>query len=130
MKGLGHAFEELDYVVLVDEAHLAVDLREFGLAVGAQVFVAEAFHCLEIAVHAAHHQQLLESLGRLRQSVELSGIHARGHHEVAGAFEWAHKHGVSISRKSFAIEVAADFHGHAVAQFEVAAHVRAAQVRE
>ena len=81
-----HAFEQVDDVVLFNEAHLAVDLCEFGLAVGTQVLVAEALHNLEVAVHTADHQELFERLGRLGQSIELSGIHARGHNEVAGAF--------------------------------------------
>ncbi len=82
-KMLGHALECVDDVVLVDIAHLTVDLCEFGLAVSAQVFVAEAFHNLEIAVDAGHHQQLLECLRALGQGVELALIHARGHHKVA-----------------------------------------------
>ena len=44
-----------------------------GLAVGAQVLVAETARDLVVAVHAGHHQQLLEQLRRLRQGVELAG---------------------------------------------------------
>ena len=36
----------------LDEAHLQVELGELGLAVGAQVLVAEAAHDLEVAVEA------------------------------------------------------------------------------
>src|SRR5260370_55406 len=40
--------------------HLQIDLGEFRLTVGAQVFVAEAAHDLEIFVEARDHQYLLE----------------------------------------------------------------------
>jgi nitrate reductase NapAB chaperone NapD len=53
-----------------------VDLGELGLAVGAQVLVAEALGDLVVAVEARHHQQLLEELRRLRQREELPGVHA------------------------------------------------------
>ena len=57
-------FDRLLDVVLVDERHLDVDLRELGLAIEAQILVAEAAHDLEVAVEARHHEQLLEELGR------------------------------------------------------------------
>ena len=37
-----HAFEDFTDLDFVQERSLAIDLGEFGLAVGAQVFVAEA----------------------------------------------------------------------------------------
>ena len=96
---LGPAFENLQHVLLLDERHFAVDLRELGLAVGAQVFVAEAAHDLEILVVAGDHQQLLERLRRLGQGVELVGRHAARHDEVAGASGVEPtRQGVSISR--------------------------------
>ena len=70
-----HILEEVDHVFLVNEAHLAVDLCEFRLAVGSKVFVPEAFCNLEIAVKSADHKQLLECLWALWQGVELSWIH-------------------------------------------------------
>ena len=73
-------------VVLLDEAHLDVELVEFARqAVGARVLVAEARRDLEIAVEARDHQQLLVLLRRLRQRVELAGMNARRHEEVARA---------------------------------------------
>src|SRR2546430_9809600 len=47
--------------------HLEIDLREFRLAVGAQVLVTEAAYDLEILVETGDHQDLLEQLGRLRK---------------------------------------------------------------
>jgi hypothetical protein len=68
------------------EGGFDIDLGEFGLAVGAQILVAEALGDLVVAVEAGHHQQLLEQLRRLRQGEELAGMHARGHQVVARAF--------------------------------------------
>jgi hypothetical protein len=62
-----------------------VDLREFRLAVGAQVLVAEATGNLEIAVESRDHQNLFEDLRRLRQRVELAVMHAAGNQIVARA---------------------------------------------
>ena len=81
----GKPFKGIQDIVLLHKGHLAVDLGEFGLPVGAQVFVAEAFDDLEIFVHAAHHQQLLKGLGRLGKGVELPRVEPARHHEIAGA---------------------------------------------
>ena len=56
------SFEDIENVLLFNERHLAVDLGKLGLAVGAQVLIAEAAHNLEIAVHAGNHQQLFQRL--------------------------------------------------------------------
>jgi hypothetical protein len=83
---LQHRFDRLEHVLLLDEAHLHVELVEIrGRAVGARVLVAETGRDLEIPVEARHHQELLELLRRLRQRVELAGMEARGHEEVARA---------------------------------------------
>ncbi len=71
----------------VDEAHLDVELVELARqTISPRVLVAEAGRDLEIAVEARHHQELLILLRRLRQRVELAGMDARGHEEVARAF--------------------------------------------
>ena len=72
-------------VLVLDERHLDVELGELGLAVGAQVLVAEAAGDLEVAVEAGDHQELLVELGRLRQGVEVPGVDPAGDQEVAGA---------------------------------------------
>ena len=126
---LGHAFEEADDVLLLHEAHLAVDLGEFGLTVGAEVFVAEALDYLEVTVESGHHQQLLEHLRALRQGVELARVHARGHHKVARAFgRGADEHGRLYFDEVHRVEIAAYFHRHAVAQQQIVADAAAAQV--
>ena len=81
-----HLFEGLKDVFLFHEGHFAVNLREFRLAVCAQVFIAEAFGDLEISVNACHHEELLEGLRALGQGIELSLVHSGGHDEVSCAF--------------------------------------------
>ena len=61
-------------VLLRCEAHLEVELHELELAVGAEVFVAQAARDLEVPVAAADHAQLLEQLRALRQHVERAGL--------------------------------------------------------
>ena len=72
--------------VLGRERDLEVDLRELGLAIGAQVLVAEALRDLEVAIDARDHQDLLEDLRRLRQREELPRVHAARHQVVARPF--------------------------------------------
>ena len=71
-----HILEEVDNVVLINERHLAVNLSKLRLTVCTQVLVAETLCNLEVAVEATDHEQLLQSLRALRESVELSGVHA------------------------------------------------------
>ena len=76
----------LEDILLLYKRHLHIDLRELRLAIGAEILVAEAAGDLIILVHAADHQHLLENLRRLRQGVELAGMHAAGHKIIARAF--------------------------------------------
>ena len=124
-----HAFEHIQNVFLFDERHFAVYLRKFGLTVGTQIFVAETFHNLEIAVESADHQQLFQCLRTLRQSVELPLIHAARHHKIARAFgRGVDQYGRFHLQKSLFVEIAAHLESHFVAQFEIFAHARTPQV--
>ena len=69
----------------LDERGLDVELGELGLAVGAQVLVAEAADDLVVALEAADHQELLEELGALGQRVPGAALQAARHQEVARA---------------------------------------------
>ena len=125
----GHLLKQLEHILLVHKRHLAVDLRKLRLAVGAQVLVAEALRYLEVAVEASHHEQLLERLRALRERVELPWVHARRHDKVACALG----RGPDEDRRLhldevLLVEEVADQDGHAVAQFQIAAHRRTAQV--
>ena len=80
-----HALDRGLQDLLGHERHLDVDLRELGLAIEAEILVAEAAHDLEVAVVARDHQQLLEDLRRLGERVELAGVEPRRHEEVPRA---------------------------------------------
>ena len=81
-----HVLKHREHVLLRGERHLHIELVELaGRAVAAGVLVAEAGGDLEILIKAARHQQLLELLRCLRQSVELAGVLAGGDEIVARA---------------------------------------------
>ena len=110
--------------------HLDVDLRELELPIGALILVAEAAHDLEIAVHARDHQDLLEDLRRLRQRVELAGVHPARHEKVARAF----RRGLRENRRldfpeAVRVEVFPDGHRHPVAETDVVLEPRPPQVQ-
>ncbi len=63
-----HPFDEPENILRLNERSFDVDLGEFRLPIGAQIFVAKAFRDLEILLDPAHHQQLLVLLRRLRQA--------------------------------------------------------------
>ena len=121
--------DEAEHQVDVRKRDLDVHLRELGLAVGAQVLVAEALHDLEVPVGAGDHQDLLEQLRRLRQREELSRMHAAGHQVVARALG----RGLAQNRRldlpeAVGVEILPDRHRHAVPQAQVALQARAAQI--
>ena len=118
-----HAFEHLDNILLFNETHFAVDLRKLRLTVGTKVFVAETFHDLEVAVETTHHQQLFESLRRLRKCVELALVHTAWHYEVARTFRSRFdEHRSFYFDEAFSIEVTTHFERHFVTKFEVSTH--------
>jgi hypothetical protein len=115
--------------VHLGEGHLQVDLGELGLAVGAQVFVAEAARDLEVAVEAGDHEDLLEDLRRLGKRIEAAGVDAAGDEIVARALGGGagHEGGFDL-QEALGDEVVADGHGNAAAQGEVRLHFGAAQI--
>ena len=144
MRGNGRSTSTLDQpaqpleqrlVEVEDRLHprkrqLDVDLRELGLAIGPQVFVAEAAHDLEVAVEARHHQDLLEQLRRLREGVELAAVDARRHEVVPRPFGGgARQEGGLDLEEALLVHVAADFHRHAVAKAQVLLQARTPQVQ-
>ena len=58
-------FIELEDLFLTHEAHFDIQLGEFRLAIGAQVFIPEAASNLVVALNASHHQKLFKQLRRL-----------------------------------------------------------------
>ncbi len=80
-----HLFRDGDDVVLIDEAHLEVQLGELRLPIRPEVLVPIAPGDLVVAFQAADHQQLLEQLRRLRQRVPRSRPQSSRDQEVARA---------------------------------------------
>ncbi len=72
------------YIILLYEAHLQVQLGELWLTIGPQILVAEAARDLEVAIEPCHHQKLLHLLGRLRQGIELTRVDATRDQIVSG----------------------------------------------
>ena len=120
---------ELEDLLPARERHLQVELGELGGAVGAGRLVAEAAGDLVVPLVAGDHVQLLEGLRRLRQRVELAGVGARRHQELARALR---RRLVEDRRlqlpEPVVLEVAADRLGEQEARPQVAAHLVAAQV--
>ncbi len=123
------SFDDVEHHLRTREADLQIDLRELGLAVGAQVFVAEAAHDLEVLVEARDHQDLLEHLRRLRQRVKLAGMHAAGHQIIARALGRGARHERRLDFvEALRVQVFADGDRHLVPQLDVVLHLRPAQI--
>ena len=69
----------------IGKTQLDVQLRELGLAISTQVFIAKATSDLKILIEPGNHAELFEELRRLRQRKELSWLHSSGHDVVARA---------------------------------------------
>ena len=116
---------------LLDEGHLDIDLGELGLAVRAQILVAEAPRELHVALEAADHQDLLEQLRRLRQGVETAVVQAARHQVVAGPLRRrAREHRRFDVDETLLAEVAQAFDREVGAQPEVALQGLTAQIEE
>jgi hypothetical protein len=116
-------------LVLREERGLDVELGELGLALGAQILVAEALHDLVVAVEARDHEQLLEDLRRLRQREELAGVRARRHEVVARALgRRLREHGRLDVDETGVVEVVTHRAGDLVTQAQALRHLLAAQV--
>src|SRR6185295_14573092 len=125
------ALDQLEDVLLRREGHLDVDLRELGLAVGPQVFVAEATGDLDVTLEAGHHEELLEELRRLRQGVEAAAMDARGHQIIARALGSGLRQDRRLDVDEAAlVEVVADRERHLVAQQEVLLQLGPPQVEK
>ena len=80
-----HVLGDGDDVVLLDEAHLHIELGELGLTVGAEVLIPVAAGDLVVALHTGDHEQLLEQLRALRQGVPGARCQTSRDQEVAGS---------------------------------------------
>ncbi len=121
-------FVDAHDVVGIDERGLDIDLGELGLAIGAQILVAEAARDLVVAVHAGNHQQLLEQLRRLRQREEVPRLGPARHQIVARAFRCGagQDRGFDVEEAEI-VERRTHRAGDLRAQLHVALHARLAQ---
>ena len=123
------AFHELLNLRLIEKRGLDVELREFGLAVGAQILVAEAAHDLIVAVEARDHEQLLVDLRGLRQGEELARMRAARHQVIARAFRRRlGEHRRLDIDETRIIQIVAHGARNAMPQQQPLAHLFAAQV--
>ena len=130
--GHQHIFQYAQHVRLTGEGHLHIQLIEFaGGAVGTGVLVPEAGGNLEVTVKAGGHQQLLELLGRLGQSVELAGVVPGGNQIVPGALRGGSgEDGGGDLQKSLLGHQPPQLGHHLTAQDDVGLHGGVAQVEE
>ena len=130
-EGVGQHVLELSHdVVLLDKAHLDVDLGELGLAVGAQILVTEALGNLVVALDAADHEKLLEQLRGLRQGVEAAGLQAARHHEVTRTFRRGLEQGRRLDLgKGAVVQRGANSKGEIGAQAKASGHLGTAKVQ-
>src|SRR5438093_1562896 len=123
------ALDGAEDVLLSDEAHLQVDLGVLGLAVGAQILVAQAARDLEVAVASRDHEGLLVELRRLRQGVELPRVDAARDYVVARALgRGLDQHRGLDLEEALAREVGARGLAGAVPERQHAGQLRAPQV--
>ena len=124
-----HRFHDLTHLRRGHKGGFHVDLGKFRLTVGTQVFIAEAFDDLIIAVEAGHHQQLFEQLRRLRQRVEFAFVHAGRHEVIAGAFRggFSQHRGFDVE-EAMVVHKAAHKAGNFRAGFQTLRHFRTTQV--
>src|ERR1019366_5828522 len=128
-RGLQEAFNHAEDRLRPRKTDLQIDLGELRLAVGAQIFVAEAARNLKILIEARDHKDLLKELRRFRQRVKFARIHAAGHQVVARAFggRARHERGLNLV-EALRVEMVANGDGNLVAKFDVVMQLWPAQV--
>ena len=116
-------------MVFIHEGRFDVQLGEFWLAVGAQIFVAETAHHLVVTIHAGNHQQLFVQLGGLGQGKKRIFMGAARHQVITRTFRggFGQKRGFDFV-KTFVVEEAAQLAGDVPAHFHALLHQWAAQV--
>ncbi len=121
--------DEGHHVVLAGEGALHVELHELELAVGPQVLVAQAAGDLEVAVEAAHHEELLGQLRALGQRVEGAVVQAGRDRELPGALGRGRPQQRRLDlREALAVHGGPQRRVDPGAEPQVALHTRPAQV--
>jgi len=106
-----------------------VELREFELAVGAQIFIAKTFHDLKVFVQPGDHQDLLENLGAIAATRRIARDAHGWAREIACAFRSrTREHGRFDFDEAHFVHDLAHFENDFVTQRQVAVRLRTAQV--
>ena len=127
---LRQSLESIQHIILPGKCHFTIHLSELRLPVRPQVLIPETFHYLEIPVVTRDHKKLLEHLGRLRQGVELTGIHPGRHYKIpCPLWRRLYHHGSLYLDEIPGIKVFSYFPGHPVAQLQVLFHHVSPQVK-
>src|SRR3989338_7401565 len=79
-------FIHLHDILGLHKRHFQIKLSEFRLTIPTLVLIAKTTSHLKILVHARHHKQLFELLGRLRKHKKFSRAQKRGHNVLTTAF--------------------------------------------
>ena len=124
---LQHPLAQLADIFFSHKTHFHIQLGKFRLAVGTQIFIAEAACQLEISVGSGYHQNLLEELGALRQGIKAAGVYSGGHQIIAGALWGAlAENGRFNFVKAFIIKKMTHGYGYFMTQPQSVLHFRAA----
>jgi len=117
-------------VLFFDKGHFDIELGEFGLAIRAEVFIAEAADDLVVAIEAGDHEELFPLLWRLGERVEAAGVDAGGNEIVTSALGGSEsEHGGFDIDEAVGIVEVADVLGDAMAEAEVAGHALTSEVQ-
>ena len=129
--GRQHILDDSEHVLLTGKCHLHIQLIELaGGTVAPGVLVPEAGGDLEIAVKAGGHQQLLELLGSLGQSVELARMFPGRHQVIPSALGGGSgEDGGGDLQESLSLHGPAQLGDHPAAQHDIAAHGGVAQIQ-
>src|SRR5690606_11891528 len=130
-QGTDHALSDSHNFLFTEETGFDINLGEFRLAIGPQVFIPETFGDLIVAIKTCHHQQLLEQLGRLGQGKETTRMSPAGNQIVASPF-WrclGQNRRFHI-QKALLVQITTQACSDPGAQTQFVSHLRATQVQE
>ena len=123
-------FHHFTHLLGGHEGGFHIDLGEFWLTVSTQVFVAETFDYLIVAIETGHHQQLFEQLWRLWQRVEFAFMYAGWDQIIARTFRcgFGQHRGFDIE-ETVVIHETAHQAGDFRTGFQALGHLRTTQIQ-
>src|SRR6267154_86924 len=116
-------------VSLLHKRYLQIHLGELRLPVSAQVLIAEAADNLKIPVKARDHEDLLEQLRRLRQGIEVAGMHPAGDQVIPRALRGRSRHERGLDFKKTLVRQALSHRPRdLMAELKIPLHLLPAQI--